>query len=321
MKIFMATSFFLGILFLFLAARGFRKTRGWFGARRLLADVVEVEYQDVWEKKDVISEAASRIRVTLQFFCDERRIVRDREYQGILRTSFRRGDKVPVFYDPETGQWIPRGEVRWNWLWQLLVALFFLFLALCAVLDGRGMAAQISDSGRLGPSLTGRTIYLFGGVLFILAGLACARWLVPACFSPILSLIRWKLQEGAGGLEELDGQCMGLIRQKDAGERRSLLSGFPLLRTGRPGAVELRRSGGRKRISAGEVLPDLPGERNRAFKTEADGGRSVWRYCLYYPISGLRSFRYLSAGIWSEPYLFGSDRGMVDLIRKSAGEL
>ena len=57
-KIFMATSFFLGILFLFLAARGFRKTRGWFGARRLLADVVEVEYQDVWEKKDVISEAA-----------------------------------------------------------------------------------------------------------------------------------------------------------------------------------------------------------------------------------------------------------------------
>lgn len=216
MKIFMATSFFLGILFLFLAARGFRKTRGWFGARRLLADVVEVEYQDVWEKKDVISEAASRIRVTLQFFCDERRIVRDREYQGILRTSFRRGDKVPVFYDPETGQWIPRGEVRWNWLWQLLVALFFLFLALCAVLDGSGMAAQISDSGRLGPSLTGRTIYLFGGVLFILAGLACARWLVPACFSPILSLIRWKLQEGAGGLEELDGQCMGLIRQKDA---------------------------------------------------------------------------------------------------------
>lgn len=127
-KIFMATSFFLGILFLFLAARGFRKTRGWFGARRLLADVVEVEYQDVWEKKDVISEAASRIRVTLQFFCDERRIVRDREYQGILRTSFRRGEKVPVFYDPETGQWIPRGEVRWNWLWQLLVALFFCFL-------------------------------------------------------------------------------------------------------------------------------------------------------------------------------------------------
>ena len=321
MKIFMATSFFLGILFLFLAARGFRKTRGWFGARRLLADVVEVEYQDVWEKKDVISEAASRIRVTLQFFCDERRIVRDREYQGILRTSFRRGDKVPVFYDPETGQWIPRGEVRWNWLWQLLVALFFLFLALCAVLDGRGMAAQISDSGRLGPSLTGRTIYLFGGVLFILAGLACARWLVPACFFPHPLPDPMETAGRGGGLEELDGQCMGLIRQKDAENDDHYYPVFPLLRTGRPGAVELRRSGGRKRISAGEVLPDLPGERNRASKTEADGGRSVWRYCLYYPISGLRSFRYLSAGIWSEPYLFGGDRGMVDLIRKSAGEL
>ena len=127
---------------------------------------------------------------------------------------------------------------------------------------------------------------------------------------------------GRGGWIGGAGRAMyGTDPSEGCGERRSLLSGFPLLRTGRPGAVELRRSGGIKLISAGEALPDLPGERNRASKTETDGGRSVWRYCLYYPISGLRSFRYLSAGIWSEPYLFGSDRGMVDLIRKSAGEL
>ena len=128
-------------LFFYLAARSRRRSARWRGAVRLPAVVTSLEYQEAWRGQREINDHRSSTQVNLCFVDQGRRYQRQRQYPGIVLTP-QLGQKVPILFQRDSGDWIPRSEARVRWPLFLALGGGFLAAGLALLLDGPGILAS-----------------------------------------------------------------------------------------------------------------------------------------------------------------------------------
>ena len=101
-------------LFFYLATRSRRRSARWRGAVRLPAVVTSLEYQEARRGQGEINDHRSSTQVTLCFVDQGRRYQRQRQYPGIVLTP-QLGQKVPILFQRDSGDWILRSEARTRW--------------------------------------------------------------------------------------------------------------------------------------------------------------------------------------------------------------
>ena len=199
-----------GCLFLFLASGSFRRRQDWRGAVRLKAQVADVRYQEVWGRGKVIEDDKSTTEVTLRFFYGGQEHIKRKDCKGIIGTPSR-GQKFPILFKPQDGTWAFRREARSYWGLLFALGALCLLVSLAAVIDGRGLLADLSDFRVQSPNLPGSVFFLLMGVILAACTYACVRGLLPYVLRSILSPVCWAVKNALGQFDAVDARCEGII--------------------------------------------------------------------------------------------------------------
>ena len=204
----------LGALFLYLAFRQHRRSARWHGAARLTATVESVQYREAWERKTEINDHKSSTEVTLCFSDRGRVYERRKQYSGILNTPDQ-GQKIPILFHRESGDWILRKEARAHWRLFLTLGCLCGAGGLALLLDGRRILSDLADYHVEAPNLAGSVVCMLIGLACGACAYACIRGLMPELIrsfaAPFLWMIRFHFQQR---YEEVEALCVGIIRQE-----------------------------------------------------------------------------------------------------------
>ena len=173
-----AGSLLLGGLLLYLAARQYRRSARWRGAVRLLAVVSSVRYQESWQRNKEIDDDKSSTEATLRFTDLGREYEKRRQYPGILRAPVP-GQKIPILFQRDSGDWIPRKEARTRWRLLLALGCLRIVAGLVLLLDGRGVLSALADYRVEAPNLAGSVVCALVGLTCVTCAYACVRGLMP----------------------------------------------------------------------------------------------------------------------------------------------
>lgn len=205
----------LGVFFLLLAIRGFRRAAEWVGADRLKARVCSVQYTAVHGSENMIEDSLSSAAVTLECTFQDHRFKKTKIYRGIL-TSPRLNETVPIYYKRIGDSWIPQKEVTPWWILFSLLGLLCLVLGIAFLFNGQRILVELSDYHVESPNLSGNIACILGGILSTAGAVICAYGLLPFClrpiFEPVFRLIRFSM----GRYEEINARCTDLIHRTDA---------------------------------------------------------------------------------------------------------
>lgn len=201
----------LGSLFLYLAARSYRRTAKWRGAVRLRAVVKFVQYREAWERKAEINDHHSHTEATLCFTDQGRTYEKCRQYSGILHAPIC-GDEVPILFNRASGDWCLRKEARTHH--RLFLALGCLSIAACAALflNGKRIIADLAEYRVDAPNLAGSIVCALVGVICAAFAYACIRGLMPdlvrSLSEPVIWIFKFYVLHR---YEEVDARCVGII--------------------------------------------------------------------------------------------------------------
>lgn len=199
-----------GCLFLFLAAVSFQRRQDWRGAVRLKAKVIDVQYQEVWGRGKVIEDDRSTTDVTLSFSYMGQEFIKRKDYKRIIGTPVR-GQRLPIYFKPQDGTWMPQREVRSYWGWFLALGVLCLVVSAAALIDGRGILADLSDFRVNAPNLPGSVFCFLMGVVLAACTYACVRGLLPYALRPVFSPVCWAVKNALGQFEPVDARCEGIV--------------------------------------------------------------------------------------------------------------
>lgn len=208
-----AGCFFLGCLFLYLAARRHRRSARWRGAVRLPAVVSSVRYQEAWSRKAEIDDRASSTEVTICFTDQGRRYEESRRFPGLLGTPAQ-GQKIPILFQRDSGDWILRKEAHTHWRLFLVLGCLCVTAGLLLLLDGPGILSDLTDYHVDAPNLPGSVICALIGLLCGTCAYACVRGLLPDLMRSAAEPFVWMVQfHLLHRYEEMDALCIGIIRR------------------------------------------------------------------------------------------------------------
>ena len=204
----------LGILFLYLAIRQHRRSARWHGAVRLSATVEAVRYQEARERKSEINDHKSSTEATLHFTDRGRAYEKCLSFPGIIQAPVP-GQTLPIFFDRETGDWIPRNKVHTHWRLFLALGCLCLAAGLALSLDGRGILSDLADYHVQAPNPAGSAVCALIGLTCGCCAYACVRGLLPDLLrttaDPFLWIIKYYLLDR---YEKTDALCVGIIRRE-----------------------------------------------------------------------------------------------------------
>ena len=143
MAVGIAVCLLLGGLFLYLAARQYRRGARWRGAVRLLAVVKSVRYQEARQRKTEINDHKSSTEATLCFTDRGRAYEERRQFPGIILAPVP-GQKLPILFDRDSREWILRKEARTHWCVFAALGCLCTAAGLALLLDGSGLLAELA---------------------------------------------------------------------------------------------------------------------------------------------------------------------------------
>ena len=204
-------------LFFYLAARARRRSARWRGAVRLPAVVTSLEYQEARRGQREINDHRSSTQVTLCFVDQGRRYQRQRQYPGIVLTP-QLGQKVPILFQRDSGDWILRSEARTRWPLFLALGGGFLAAGLALLLDGPGILASLAAYHVDTPNLAGCLVCALIGLLCGASAYAALRGVMPDLLRSAAEPFLWAVRQFLlHRYEEVDALCVGIIR-REAGD-------------------------------------------------------------------------------------------------------
>ena len=209
-----AGCFMLGILFLSLAVRQYRQITCWRGAVRLLAVVKSVQYREAWQGKTEINDHKSSGEAVL-YFTDQGKIYeKHRQYTGILNAPVQ-GQKLPILFRRDSGDWILRKEVRTHWRLFLVLGCICFAGGLALLMDGHGILSDLAEYHVEAPNLAGSVVCALVGVTTGCCAYACIRGIMPGLIrtaaEPFVWMVKFYLLHR---YEEADALCIGIIRRE-----------------------------------------------------------------------------------------------------------
>ena len=228
MAVGIAACLLLGGLFLYLAARQYRRRARWRGAVRLLAGVKSVRYQEARQQKTEINDHRSSTEATLCFTDRGRAYEERRQYPGIILAPVP-GQKLPILFDRDSREWILRKEARTHWCVFAALGCLCTAAGIALLLDGWGILAALTAYRVEAPNLAGSTACALIGLACGACAYACVRGLMPSLLRTAAEPVVWLLKARVlHRFEEVDAQCVGIIwRETGEAQFRSFgLSGI-----------------------------------------------------------------------------------------------
>ena len=241
----------LGCLFGYLAAWQYRRSARWHGAVRLLAVVSAVRYREAWQRKTEINDHKSSTEAILRFTDQDRTYEKRRQFSGIIHAPVP-GQKLPILFDRNSGEWIFRREAHTHWRLLLAFSVVFTAAGLLLLLDGHRILAELANYHVETPNLAGSVVCALIGLVCGACAYACIRGLMPDLFRTSAAPYAWML--GFYVLhryEELDALCVGIIRRESGDDDVSYYPFFQYSADGRLLHWFPRRQMSPKRYRAG----------------------------------------------------------------------
>lgn len=140
--------------------------------------MTSLEYQEARRGQREINDHRSSTQVTLCFVDQGRRYQRQRQYPGIVLTP-QLGQKVPILFQRDSGDWILRSEARTRWPLFLALGGGFLAAGLALLLDGPGILASLAAYHVDTPNLAGCLVCALIGLLCGASAYAALRGVMP----------------------------------------------------------------------------------------------------------------------------------------------
>lgn len=241
----------LGVLLLCLAARRFRRNIRWRRAVRIQAAAVSVQYHEAQQEKMEINDHKSFTEVTFSFTDQGRAYEKHRQYPGIIHTPVL-GQKVPILFDRNSGEWILRKEARTHWRLFLVLGCLCVAAGLTLLVDGRGILADLADYHVEAPNLAGSVVCALIGLTCGVCAYACIRGLMPDLLRTVAEPLIWLVKSYVlRRLEEVDAQCIGIIRHDSSDDDVSYYPFFRYSAAGKQSHWFPRRQMSRKRYQPG----------------------------------------------------------------------
>ena len=218
MAVGIAACLLLGGLFLYLAARQYRRRARWRGAVRLLAVVKSVRYQEARQRKTEINDHKSSTEATLCFTDRGRAYEERRQFPGIILAPVP-GQKLPILFDRDSREWILRKEARTHWCVFAALGCLCTAAGLALLLDGSGLLAELAAYRVEAPNLAGSTVCALIGLVCGACAYACVRGLMPSLLRTAAEPVVWLLKARVlHRFEEVDAQCVGIIWRETGDE-------------------------------------------------------------------------------------------------------
>ena len=218
MAVGIAVCLLLGGLFLYLAARQYRRGARWCGAVRLLAVVKSVRYQEARQRETEINDHKSSTEATLCFTDRGRAYEERRQFPGIILAPVP-GQKLPILFDRDSREWILRKEARTHWCVFAALGCLCTAAGLALLLDGSGLLAELAAYRVEAPNLAGSTVCALIGLICGACAYACVRGLIPSLLRTAAEPAVWLLKARVlHRFEEVDAQCVGIIWRETGDE-------------------------------------------------------------------------------------------------------